>query len=477
MATLRIAHRFDRGLVTEHNRKLLIVEDDPGLLSQLRWCFDGYDVVTAEDRESAIAELRRHEPMVVLQDLGLPPKPEGVEEGLATLRDTLQLAPYTKVIVVTGNGDQENALTAIAQGAYDFYEKPVDTDTLKLLVDRAFNISELEAENRRLQYRVNESPLDGIVAASEAMLAVCRMIEKIAPTDVTTLLLGESGTGKELVARALHRLSPRADQKFVAINCAAIPENLLESELFGHEKGAFTGAIKQTHGKIEIADGGTLFLDEIGDMPLALQAKMLRFLQERVIERVGGRQEIAVDVRVVCATNQNPELMIKENLFREDLYYRVSEITINIPPFREREEGRLILARTLLQKYSKQLRRPLNGFSEDAVAAIESYAWPGNVRELENKIKGAVIMADGKLVTAADLGVSAGDGQSETLNLREVRQNAESKAIRVALTRNFGNISKTADLLGITRPTLYDLMSKYGLSAEGYSKKNAIAAD
>ena len=477
MATLRITHRFDQGPVTEHNRKLLIVEDDPGLLSQLRWCFDDYEVVTAEDRESAIAELRRHEPMVVLQDLGLPPKPEGVEEGLATLRDTLQLAPYTKVIVVTGNGDQENALTAIAQGAYDFYEKPVDTDTLKLLVDRAFNISELEAENRRLQYRVNESPLDGIVAASEAMLAVCRMIEKIAPTDVTTLLLGESGTGKELVARALHRLSPRADQKFVAINCAAIPENLLESELFGHEKGAFTGAIKQTHGKIEVADGGTLFLDEIGDMPLALQAKMLRFLQERVIERVGGLQEIAVDVRVVCATNQNPELMIKENLFREDLYYRVSEITINIPPFREREEGRLILARTLLQKYSKQLRRPLNGFSEDAVAAIESYAWPGNVRELENKIKGAVIMADGKLVTAADLGVSAGDGQPETLNLREVRQNAESKAIRVALTRNFGNISKTADLLGITRPTLYDLMSKYGLSAEGYSKKNAIAAD
>jgi len=477
VATLRIAHRFDQGPVTEHNRKLLIVEDDPGLLSQLRWCFDDYEVVTAEDRKSAIAELRRHEPMVVLQDLGLPPKPEGVEEGLATLRDTLQLAPYTKVIVVTGNGDQENALTAIAQGAYDFYEKPVDTDTLKLLVDRAFNISELEAENRRLQYRVNESPLDGIVAASEAMLAVCRMIEKIAPTDVTTLLLGESGTGKELVARALHRLSPRADQKFVAINCAAIPENLLESELFGHEKGAFTGAIKQTHGKIEVADGGTLFLDEIGDMPLALQAKMLRFLQERVIERVGGLQEIAVDVRVVCATNQNPELMIKENLFREDLYYRVSEITINIPPFREREEGRLILARTLLQKYSKQLRRPLNGFSEDAVAAIESYAWPGNVRELENKIKGAVIMADGKLVTAADLGVSAGDGQPETLNLREVRQNAESKAIRVALTRNFGNISKTADLLGITRPTLYDLMSKYGLSAEGYSKKNAIAAD
>ncbi len=463
--------------MNEQSRKLLIVEDDPGLLSQLRWCFEGYDVFTAEDRETAIAELRRHEPTVVLQDLGLPPRPEGVEEGLATLRETLKLAPHTKVIVVTGNGDQENALTAIAQGAYDFYEKPVDTDTLKLLVDRAFNISELETEIRRLQNQVNESPLDGIIASSEVMLAVCRMIEKVAPTDVTTLLLGESGTGKELVARALHRLSPRAEQKFVAINCAAIPENLLESELFGHEKGAFTGAVKQTQGKIEVANGGTLFLDEIGDMPPALQAKMLRFLQERVIERVGGRQEISVDVRVVCATNQNPEILIKENLFREDLYYRVSEITINIPPFREREEERLILARTFLQKYSKQQRRPLNGFSDDAVTAIESYSWPGNVRELENKIKGAVIMADGKLVTAADLGLSAGEGQSESLNLREVRQSAESKAIRVALTRSYGNISKAAELLGITRPTLYDLMHKYNLSAEGYSKKRAISAD
>ena len=287
------------------SRSLLIVEDDPGLCRQLRWCFEDYATFVAGDRESAIVELRRHEPSVVLQDLGLPPHPEGVEEGLATLAEILRLAPHTKVIVVTGNGDQENALTAIAQGAYDFYEKPVNTDTLKLLVDRAFNIAELEAENRALQYRVNESPLDGIVAASESMLAVCRMIEKVAPTDASTLLLGESGTGKELLARALHRLSTRAEGNFVAINCAAIPENLLESELFGHEKGAFTGAHKQTIGKVEIADGGTLFLDEIGDMPLPLQAKMLRFLQERVIERVGGRQEIPVDVRVLCATNQN----------------------------------------------------------------------------------------------------------------------------------------------------------------------------
>jgi len=440
--------------MSEDSRKLLIVEDDPGLLNQLKWCFEGYDVFTAEDRESAIAELRRHEPMVVLQDLGLPPKPEGVEEGLLTLVEMLKLAPHTKIIVVTGNGDQENALAAVGQGAYDFYEKPVDTDTLKLLVDRAFNISELEAQNRRLQSQVSESPLDGIVAASEVMLAVCRMIEKVAPTDVTTLLLGESGTGKELLARALHRLSPRADQNFVAINCAAIPETLLESELFGHEKGAFTGAHKQTIGKVELADGGTLFLDEIGDMPVALQAKMLRFLQERVIERVGGRELIAVNVRVVCATNQNLEELIKTGEFREDLYYRVSEITVNIPPFREREEGRLILARNLLQKYNQQQGRTLSGFSEDAVRALESYKWPGNVRELENKIKGAIIMADGKLVTAADLGIAPGDAEELSLNLREVRQHAESKAIRVALTKSYGNISKAAELLGITRPTL-----------------------
>jgi two-component system NtrC family response regulator len=426
----------------------------------LRWCFEDYDVCTAGDRESAIAELRRHEPAVVLQDLGLPPKPDGVDEGLLTLGEILKLAPHTKVIVVTGHGDQHNALTAVGQGAYDFYEKPVDTDTLKLIVERAFSISHLESEIRRLQDVASDSPLDGIVAASEGMLAVCRMIEKVAPTDVTTLLLGESGTGKELLARSLHRLSPRKDNAFVAINCAAIPENLLESELFGHEKGAFTGAVKTTLGKVELADGGTLFLDEIGDMPLPLQAKMLRF-----------------HVRVVCATNQNPEDLIKASAFREDLYYRVSEITINIPPYREREEGRLILARTLLQKYCKKQGRGLNGFSEDAVKAIESYSWPGNVRELENKIKGAVIMADGKLVTAADLGLEAGDGEPESLNLREVRQRAESKAIRVALTRSYGNISKAAELLGITRPTLYDLMNKYGLTAEAYSKKSVVNAN
>ena len=460
--------------MSEQGRKLLIVEDDPGLLNQLKWCFDGYDVITAEDRSAAITELRRHEPMVVLQDLGLPPDPEGVEEGLKTLQETLKLAPHTKVIVVTGNGDQENALKSVALGAYDFYQKPVDTDTLRLLVDRAFTMGELEAENRRLQNVASESPLTGIVAASEGMLQVCRMIEKIAPTNVTALLLGDSGTGKELLARALHRLSPRAEKRFVAINCAAIPENLLESELFGHEKGAFTGAVKQTIGKVEMAEGGTLFLDEIGDMPMSLQAKMLRFLQERVIERVGGRKEIAVDVRVVCATNKNPAELIKQGLFREDLYYRICEISIDIPPLRDREEGRLILARILLKKYAKQEGRALHGFSEDANEAIEAYAWPGNVRELENKIKAAIIMAEGKQITAADLGIAAGDVEPESLNLREVRQRAESKVIRIALMKNYGNISRAAEQLGVTRPTLYDLLNKYGLSAEGYSKRSVV---
>ena len=462
--------------MAEQARRLLIVEDDPTLLEEFRQCFvghDGYEVFTAADRAQAVAELRRHEPAVVLQDLGLPPKKDDRDEGHATLTEILNLTPHTKVIVLIDNVDQAIALSAIAQGAYNFYKKPIEPDILRLIVNRAFAIYELEDEHRRLQNTVAESPLDGIVAASEGMLAVCRMIEKVAPTDVTTLLLGESGTGKELLARALHRLSPRAAGNFVAINCAAIPENLLESELFGHEKGAFTGAHKQTVGKIEVADGGTLFLDEIGDMPMALQAKMLRFLQERVIERVGGRKEIPVDVRVVCATNQNPQDLIAQGLFREDLFYRVSEITINIPPYRDREEGRLILARTLLQKYAKKQKRVINGFADDAIQAIEAYSWPGNVRELENKIKGAVIMADGKLVTATDLGLSGGADESDSLNLREVRQVAESKAIRVALTRCYGNISKAAELLGITRPTLYDLLNKYGLSADSYSKKAA----
>jgi two-component system NtrC family response regulator len=452
------------GSLTDHRRKLLVVEDDPGLQSQLKWCFTDYEVLVAEDRATALVQLRRHEPPVVLQDLGLPPDAEGVTEGFLAVEETLALLPSTKVIVVTGHGDQENAVRAVGLGAYDFYQKPVDTDTLQLLVERAYHIHELERQNQRLLQERGASPLDGVVAASEQMLQVCRMIEKVAPTDATTLLLGESGTGKEVLARALHSLSRRISKGFVAINCAAIPENLLESELFGYERGAFTGAVKQTPGKIEHADGGTLFLDEIGDMPLSLQAKLLRFLQERVVERVGGREEIPVDVRVVCATNQNLDVAIREGRFREDLYYRISEITIRIPPLRERDGGcRILLARTLLERFAGQHRRVFRGFSPDAQNAIENYAWPGNVRELENKLKGAVIMAEGRYVTAADLGLANDGEQRPNVNLREVRKEAETLAIRNALAYADGNISKTAQLLGVTRPTLYDLLEKYGI--------------
>ncbi len=452
--------------MTEQGKRLLIVEDDPGLQSQLRWCFEDYEAVVAEDRETALAQLRRYEPPVVLQDLGLPPDPEGVGEGLATLEEIMALAPETKVIVVTGHGDQENALKAVGLGAYDFYEKPVDTETLQLIVDRAYQIYALERENVRLLRQDSTSPLDGIIAASEKMLEVCRMVEKVAPTNATTLLSGESGTGKELLARALHSLSARVDKPFVAINCAAIPENLLESELFGHERGAFTGAVKQTRGKVEMAEAGTLFLDEIGDMPLALQAKLLRFLQERIIERVGGREEISVDVRVVCATNQDLQVAIREKRFRQDLYYRISEITINIPPLREREGGRVILARNLLEKFGTQHGRVLKGFGADALNAIQNYAWPGNVREMENKIKGAVIMAEGKQVSAADLGLSEVDAQAPNLNLREVRRLSETGAIKRAMVYASGNISKAAKILGITRPTLYDLLDKYEIRTQ-----------
>jgi two-component system, NtrC family, response regulator len=381
--------------VPDKTRKLLIVEDDRGLQKQLKWCFDGYDLVFAESRENALGELRRHEPAVVLQDLGLPPDAEGVSEGFATLQEILATRPDTKVIVVTGNENRDNALKAVASGAYDFYQKPIDVDALQLLVERAFRLHELEAENRRLVREQTRSPLAGVIAVSQPMQELCRKIEKIAVVDVTTLLLGESGTGKEVFAKALHGLSPRAGHRFVAINCAAIPENLLESELFGHEKGAFTGAHKQTQGKIELADKGTLLLDEIGDMPPPLQAKLLRFLQERTVERVGGRQEIPVDVRVICATNQDLQALIAEGRFREDLYYRISEVTLRIPPLREREGCRVVMARHFLEVHAAAMGKRLRGLSEDAVQAIQRYRWPGNVRELENRIKGAVAISDG----------------------------------------------------------------------------------
>ncbi len=451
----------------EQNRRLLIVEDDEGMQRQLRWHFEGWEVLQARDRESALAEVRRSEPAVVLQDLGLPPDAEGVSEGFRCVQEILALRPHTRIIVVTGHHETQNAMRAISMGACDFYEKPVDTDVLDLIVQRAFHIYQLEEQNRRLRSTAR-SPLDGVIAADTRMLAVCRMVEKVAPTSVTCLLLGESGTGKEVLARAIHELSPRADQPFVAINCAAVPETLMESELFGYEKGAFTGANKRTLGKVETANGGTLFLDEIGDMPLTLQAKMLRFLQQRVVDRVGGREEVPVDVRVVCATNKNLQQMVSEGSFREDLFYRISEIVVDIPPLRERHGDKVLLARHLLSQFAKEHNPRVAALGSDAAEAIEAYAWPGNIREMQNRIKRAVIMADNKHLSREDLGLPLNaDSSPIALNLREVRQAAESSAIVRALSLTDGNLSNAAKLLGVTRPTLYDLMGRYGMVVQG----------
>jgi len=450
--------------VAEDKLKLLIVEDDEGLQKQLKWCFDEYEVLMAATRTEALALLRRHEPHVVLQDLGLPPDPEGVSEGMATLSEILSVDSTTKVIVVTGNNDRDNAVRAVSLGAWDFYQKPVDVEVLRLLVSRAFHMYALERQNRMLLETQSSSPLEGFVATDDAMLKVCRRIEKVAPTNATVLILGESGTGKELVARAVHAQSGRNGARFVAINCAAIPEQLLESELFGYEKGAFTGAGKTTPGKIEVASGGTLLLDEIGDMPLALQAKLLRFLQDHVIERVGGRQEISVDVRVVCATNKDLQALITENKFRQDLYFRIGEVTVEVPPLRERKGGPTALAHTMLRKFAGLQSKPRRGYTQDAIAALEAYSWPGNVRELENRVKTAMIMGESALLTAEDLNLKeSGDGKL-LFNLKEVRTRAERQAIRQALAITQGNISHTADLLGVSRPTLYDLMEKYGIA-------------
>ena len=446
----------------DNSKTLLIVEDDIGIQSQLRWHFDQFNVVIAGNREEAIAAVRLHEPPVVLQDLGLPPDDEGVEEGFRCVQEITKLAPSTKIIVVTGNHDYENAVRAVALGAYDFYQKPIDTKTLDLIVQRAYNIFDLENENTRLQAQ-QSSPLDGIITAAPQMLKLCKMIEKIAPTTVTCTILGESGTGKEVFSRAIHNCSPRREARFVAINCAAVPENLMESELFGYEKGAFTGAAKKTLGKIETANGGTLFLDEIGDMPLNLQAKLLRFLQERVIERVGGRDEIPVDVRVVCATNKNLEEMVKEGTFREDLFYRICEMVVDLPPLRERAGDKVLIARHILAKVAKDMQKNINGFTSDAAQAIETYDWPGNIRELENKIKRAAIMCDNKQVSEDDLGITS--QESFSINLRKVRQDAEVGAIKLALTLSNDNYSNAAKLLGITRPTLYDLVKKYDIQS------------
>jgi two-component system, NtrC family, response regulator len=442
--------------------KLLIVEDDAGLQRQLRWAYEGYQIFTASTREEAIAILRAEEPPVVTLDLGLPPDPDGTTEGFATLETILGLIPATKVIVASGHGERQSMLRAIEMGAWDVYQKPIDIDALGLIVARAFHVHALEAENRRLAERAEAGAvLGGMLTGAPEMLKVTRTIERVAGADVSVMLLGASGTGKELLARGLHERSRRKGE-FVAINCAAIPETLLESELFGHEKGAFTGAVKTTLGKIEQAKGGTLFLDEIGDVPLPLQVKLLRFLQERVIERIGGRQAIPVDTRIVCATHQDIDAMVAAATFREDLYYRLAEIVVRIPSLAERPGDAGLLARHFLKKYATAMNTGAKNFAPDALAAIDAWGWPGNVRELENRVKRAAIMADGKHVTAADLDLEA-QGETPPVNLKAAREIADRKAIRHALARAEGNISGTARLLGISRPTLYDLMKAYDL--------------
>ena len=450
---------------TDKSRALLIVEDDLALQKQIKWSLDRFESVTANDRESALVQMRRSNPAVVTMDLGLPPDADSVSEGFKLLEQMLAADPDVKVIVLTGQNDQANALRAVALGAYDFFAKPFEPELLNLTVERAFRLSELQAENKRLQSMQPPDALSGLMTRDPGMLKVCRTVEKVATSNATVMLLGESGTGKEVLARGLHQASQRRAGRFVAINCAAIPENLLESELFGYEKGAFTGAAKQTLGKIETANGGTLMLDEIGDLPFSLQAKLLRFLQERTIERIGGRQEIPVDVRIVCATHQDLKALTKESRFREDLYYRLAEIVINIPPLRDRVGDPALLAHAFVRRFAHEQNRSSMHLSEDAVRAIEAHPWPGNIRELENCVKRAVIMADGNQISLDEIGLAPPPAEQDTasLDLRTIRDDAEKRAIIAALGRVNGNIVKAAELLGVSRPTLYDLMHRLGL--------------
>ena len=447
---------------TPRHAPLLIVEDDLALQKQLKWSLDRFESVTADDVASAVLQFRRNSPAVVTMDLGLPPDRDSVSEGFKCLEKLLELDPGVKVIVLTGQNDQDNALRAIRMGAYDFLAKPVDPDVLALTVERAYRLYELQQENRRLQMQQGSDVFAGLVTRDPGMQRVCRMIEKVAPSDATVLLLGESGTGKEVLAQGLHDASKRKG-RFVAINCAAIPETLLESELFGYEKGAFTGANKSTLGKIETANGGTLMLDEIGDLPMPLQAKLLRFLQERVIERVGGRQEIPIDVRVVGATHQDLKARIADGRFREDLYYRLAEIVVDIPPLRDRLGDPVLLSHAFARRFATDMRRPVPTLADDAVRALETHTWPGNVRELQNMLKRAVIMSEEDRITAQDLGLRAAASSSDsepTLDLRTVREAAERQAVITALARTDGNIVRASELLGVSRPTLYDLMNR-----------------
>ena len=454
-------------------QKLLIVDDDEDLRTQMKWALSAdYDVCLAEDRKSALAAMNKEKPEVVTLDLGLPPQPAGVEEGFAILDQILDEYGNTKVIIITGRGEKEHALRAIEKGACDFFYKPIELDELKIVLGRTFHIAQLEREQRELKQRLSDDTFEFMIGTSQVMQDIFSMIRKIATTDAPVLIIGESGTGKELVARAVHRQGLRATGPFIPINCSAIPENLIESELFGHEKGTFTGAHAQRKGRFEMAEGGTLFLDEIGELPTMLQVKLLRFLQEKTIERIGGRQQIEVDTRVLAATNRNLEEAIKNGSFREDLYYRLNVLRINLPPLRDRQTDILLLAKTFLDRYCQEHRKKIKGFSDQAINAIEGYAWPGNVRELENRVKRAVIMSDGKKISLEDMEMESLDIETKRMTLKDAREDVEKKLIIKAIARNDNNLSKAATDLGISRPTLYDMMDKLEIPRPGEQRED-----
>jgi two-component system NtrC family response regulator len=444
---------------------LLLVDDDAEIRDQMKWALAAdYQLQEASDRSTALAHVREAMPRLILLDLGLPPDIDGASEGLAILRETLRLNPMAKVIVITGNSDRAKAVAAIESGAYDFIEKPVQLDVLKVVLQRAAYLSNLEEEHRVFQQQAGQNEFSELVGDSSKMQDVFRMIRRVGPSDVPVLITGESGTGKELVARAIHRQSARNGESFVAINCGAIPETLLESELFGYEKGAFTGAVQQRKGRIEGAQGGTLFLDEIGDIPLGLQVKLLRFLQDHTIQRLGAKETIAVDARILAATNVDLQKAIRDGRFREDLYYRLCVVTIAVPVLSERGSDIALLARTFLMKFAEEEKKLLKGFTPQALEALTTYNWPGNVRELENRIKRAVVMAEGKYMTPANLELKdPSSSEEEGSTLRASRDSREKDLVRLAMEKAEGNVSKAAVELGISRPTLYQLLTRYGL--------------
>jgi len=451
--------------------KILIVDDSDEIRKQLKWGLGReYEVLLAEDGRESVALFRKYRPKVVTLDLGLPPHADSVEEGFHCLEEMLSIAPATKVVVITGNEDRSSALRAVQSGACDYYQKPIDINELKIVINRAFHIRDIEDENYRLQSALAQknTQFGGMVGQCPQMEQVFSTIRKVAPSNVSVFITGESGTGKELVAKAIHNLSLRKERPFVPINCGAIPENLLESELFGHEKGAFTGAHSRVQGKVEYAQGGTLFLDEIGEIPPNLQVKLLRFLQDKLIQRVGGRDDIAVDTRVISATNIDIKKAIDDGTFREDLYYRVAVVTIDVPPLRERGSDIMLLANLFRRGFAERLNKKVKGFSADAVERLRSHEWPGNVRELENRVQRAVIMSDSPMVESAALGF---DGEmtsfkmpvDQKMTLKDARDRVERDLIVAVIREQGGNIAKTAERLGVSRPTLYDLMRKLGI--------------